>query len=886
MGGTVVAGAVEANLPRDPYAYHQLQVTAEHPEAISTNSADHVLLDFGKDAVGWFEFADGPAGEYEIVLGELTNAQGSVAMEYPKSNIRLAKVTGEKGAGLFRVPLPPDKFNLKGYDPKAPAILLPNTIGTVMPFRFVELVKSPVLPVPSAFNRRMVSYPIDLSRSSFTSCDDALNRVYDFCKYSIKATSFCGCYVDGDRERTPYEADAYINQLAHYAIDNDYSLARFSHEWLMEHPTWPTEWKQHSIMIAWADWMWTGDTRSLAKYYDRLVNEKLNAGWTVREDGLMVTSGDVKRGPRDIVDWPPVERDGFVLTPVNAVVNAFRHRNLRELADIARALGKDDDARRFAQSAEALKTVYHRVFFNAATGLYVDGEGVGHSSLHANAAALAFGLVPEQCKAKVLDFLERKGMACSVYFSQYLLEAFFLNDRPEAALKLITAKGDRGWLGMMDFGSTVTMEAWNVAAKPNLDLNHAWSATPLSMISRFILGVTPLEPGFRKLRIAPMTCGLKKYSGVIPVATGSVKVAVDGDRLTVDSPAPAEVVWQGRTYTQAAGHGEYPSRPHPWSHLDFNDAPEDFHFVVIPDRGGGDYRGAFTNALKCADMMHPAFVITVGDEVNGFKRVYPLIAKEKDDLTNKTAVVRAPFFHVVGNHDINISMPGPYSNAYEVTQQVWRDYFGPSEYYSFIYKNCLFLVLNSMEQYRDITKRPTNGISAEQYAWAAKELAKYPNVRWTFLFNHHPSEWLSKAWNDFERANLADRKYTVFGGDWHTYFHAKRRGHDYYALSVAGGVGNMAYVHQQPDRAKLMGPEYGEMDHITYVTMAKDGPEVVNLLLEGILPGDYLNRENSKDDTMASVLDDPPSAKAKAIAREISEKLAAEKAARAKKAGK
>ena len=58
-----------------------------------------------------------------------------------------------------------------------------------------------------------------------------------------------GLYIDGDRERIPYEADALINQLSHYALDTEYSLARNTFEHLMLHPTWPTEWhlQMHQI---------------------------------------------------------------------------------------------------------------------------------------------------------------------------------------------------------------------------------------------------------------------------------------------------------------------------------------------------------------------------------------------------------------------------------------------------------------------------------------------------------------------------------------------------------------------------------------------------------------------------------------------------------------
>ena len=53
----------------------------------------------------------------------------------------------------------------------------------------------------------------------------------------------------------------------------------------------------------------------------------------------------------------------------------------------------------------------------------------------------------------------------------------------------------------------------------------------------------------------------------------------------------------------------------PWSHLDFQDDPGDFRFAIVPDRGGGDYRGAFTNALECCNRMHPAFVTSDGPDV-------------------------------------------------------------------------------------------------------------------------------------------------------------------------------------------------------------------------------------------------------------------------------
>ena len=550
-------------LANDPYDYKDLVVRDVACLRAVTNRGGCVVLDFGRDAIGWLEIG-GAAGPYEIVIGEMTNATGRVVNPYPGSTIRVQTLKGLKPEGWFRPAMEPDEWNLTGYAPEVnPAIRLPDRLGLVFPFRYAEIVRLPGEPSPRRFVQKAVNYPIDLSRSAFACSDEALVCVYEFCKYSILATSFAGIYVDGDRERTPYEADAYINQMAHYAIDADMSLARRSFEWLMDHPTWPTEWKQHMVKMAWADWMWTGDTRSLAKFYDRLRDDKLMRKFARASDGLLETGGERKKGAKpgaaDIVDWPETERDGFEFRPVNAVVNAFFVRNLEEMRDIAAALGKDGEARSFAADAIRLRAAYQKTFFDSNCGLYVDGEGTSHTSIHANAAALAFGLVPSDHVDRVADWLVSRGMACSTYFSQYLLEALFAAGRDEAAIALMSARGDRSWLGMMEFGATITMESWNMEVKPNQDLNHAWSATPLSMISRFVLGVTPLEPGFAKVLVKPQIGRLSAVSGTVPTVKGPIKVTMRNDVLHVETPVPARVIWKGGTYEMPIGTRDFPA---------------------------------------------------------------------------------------------------------------------------------------------------------------------------------------------------------------------------------------------------------------------------------------------------------------------------------------
>ena len=119
-----------------------------------------------------------------------------------------------------------------------------------MPFRAAEFARSPFPPTARNVRRVVVRYGYDLAESSFRCSDERLNRIYDFCKRSIVNCSFCGLFVDGDRERLPYEGDSFAQQLASYAVSSDPDIAAATFEHLMDHPTWPTEGKYSMVMIA------------------------------------------------------------------------------------------------------------------------------------------------------------------------------------------------------------------------------------------------------------------------------------------------------------------------------------------------------------------------------------------------------------------------------------------------------------------------------------------------------------------------------------------------------------------------------------------------------------------------------------------------------------
>ena len=263
--------------------------------------------------------------------------------------------------------------------------------------------------------------------------------------------------------------------------------------------------------------MWTGDANWLAKHYEALKSKLLSD--RCGSDGLITsTPGQIKQG--DLVDWPAKERDGFAFTPVNTVVNAFYLRSLTVMAKMAKALDKEREAAEYLARESSVRSAFQEKLFNATRGIYRDGLGTDHASLHANLFPLAFGLVPREHRASVTDFCAKRGMAGSVYAAQYLLEGLFENDAAAPALALMTASNDRSWGHMVESGTTITWEAWDQKYKPNQDWNHAWGAAPANLLPRFVLGARPLSPGWRRALIRPNLGSLKFAGGKIPTPLG------------------------------------------------------------------------------------------------------------------------------------------------------------------------------------------------------------------------------------------------------------------------------------------------------------------------------------------------------------------------------
>ncbi len=260
----------------------------------------------------------------------------------------------------------------------------------------------------------------------------------------------------------------------------------------------------------------------------------------------------------------------------------------------------------------------------------------------------------------------------------------------------------------------------------------------------------------------------------------------------------------------------------PWTNLTFNNDPENFQFAIVSDRNGGCRPGVFEDAVRKLNLMQPEFVLSVGDLIAGYTTDTAQIAKQWAEVNHTISGLKMPFFYLPGNHDI----------TNKVMEKEWEKMYG-SRYYSFNYKNVLFVILDSNDD-------DDFNLTRKQTDFALKTLKDNEKVRWTFVLMHHPI-WTYKTDGRFEEIEsaLKGRKYTVIAGHEHHYHQAEKNGSNYYILATSGAG------------SSLRGNYFGEFDHISWITMSDNGPVMANLRLDGILPHDI---SNDKTEALAKPL--------------------------------
>lgn len=146
-----------------------------------------------------------------------------------------------------------------------------------------------------------------------------------------------------------------------------------------------------------------------------------------------------------------------------------------------------------------------------------------------NALAVVAGLVPEErYPALRLVFMGDDSQPAyenaSIYMEKYVLDALCQMGYCEEAMERMAKR----YLPIVNDKTSSTLpELWNEGGVSDYEnyegtKNHGWSGGPLTMLSRYVGGVAPTEPGYAAWRVLPQLGNFEEISLAVPAQIGSI----------------------------------------------------------------------------------------------------------------------------------------------------------------------------------------------------------------------------------------------------------------------------------------------------------------------------------------------------------------------------
>jgi alpha-L-rhamnosidase len=266
-------------------------------------------------------------------------------------------------------------------------------------------------------------------------------------------------------------------------------------------------WMDAATIIPWQVYVRTGDLEMLEQNYAMM--EKL-VGWYRAQatDGLVPKI-------KAFGDWlEPYATTRESNTPPDLLGTAYYAYSTQILADSARLLKRDDDARRYAAEANAVKQAFYKHYFEASGTLQNTPE-----TQTAYVLSIAFDLIPDDAKQKAADNLVRLiGLADGHLRTGFLGTPFIVPvldrmGRKDLAFDLLFKETYPSWFYPINQGATTMWERWNSYtrdkgfgdASMNSFNHYAYGAIGQWMYERVAgLAPDPAHPGYKHFFVRPL----------------------------------------------------------------------------------------------------------------------------------------------------------------------------------------------------------------------------------------------------------------------------------------------------------------------------------------------------------------------------------------------
>jgi alpha-L-rhamnosidase len=290
-----------------------------------------------------------------------------------------------------------------------------------------------------------------------------------------------------------------------------------------------TGWGDASVFIPWTLYQYYGDRlvlecqyESSRRWVDHLEHEARNnrgrGRWFAQD------LGDLENYIMDSgYHWGEWLRPGEGLTSIfwsavipNAVVaTAYFAQSSYLLSEIATILDDEQNASHYAKLSEKVRIAWRAAFVRD------DGHRIGEDKQEDYVRALAFNLITSDQRHaalnRLVELIEQNDnhLATGLLSTRMLLPVLAENGRPDVAMNLLLQDTQPSWLSQIERGATTIWETWegyDKHGKAWFSQNHYGLGAIAGWLQEGIAGLSPIAPGYRRFRVAPLVAGGLTYA--------------------------------------------------------------------------------------------------------------------------------------------------------------------------------------------------------------------------------------------------------------------------------------------------------------------------------------------------------------------------------------
>ncbi|MGH2948560.1 MAG: family 78 glycoside hydrolase catalytic domain, partial [Solirubrobacteraceae bacterium] len=294
-------------------------------------------------------------------------------------------------------------------------------------------------------------------------------------------------------------------------------------------------WADAAVHVPWTLWQAYGDTAVIEENYAMMRRYV---------DYLAADSTNHIRSAGGYLDWLNLDDP----TPADVLDTAFVAKSTRELAQMAAAIGRTEDAGAYRARFEAIRSAFQDAF--------IAGDGtVKGDSQTGYILAITNDLVPagrrDAVTAQFVETIERRDWHLSTGFLGVdgLLPALTEVGRTDIAYRLLQNEDYPSWGYEIGKGATTIWERWNSIMPDGSfgpiemnSFNHYAYGAAGEWMYRTLAGVSALEPGYRRVLIAPQPgdgISSARFSHDTRYGTVSTAWEQTPDGLALDVTVPA-----------------------------------------------------------------------------------------------------------------------------------------------------------------------------------------------------------------------------------------------------------------------------------------------------------------------------------------------------------